>query len=472
MDETRNELKYFKYKSYTRKNLEEIRELKNLPEQLIEDVKLVSLVLPFRTNSYVLEELIDWKKIPNDPIFKINFPSKKMLEEEHYDILRKSIESGDSDLKISNIVSKIHHQLNPHPGGQVDYNIPIHKGEKLNGIQHKYRETVLAFPSEGQVCHAFCTYCFRWAQFVGQKDFKIVFSEPEKLVEYIQESEEVQDILFTGGDPMIMKAMKLSKYIKPILEAKIPHLNSIRIGTKALTYWPYRFISDSDTEEILQLFNEIIDSNLHLTIIANMNHPNELKTEAFRKAINKIYETGAVIRTQSPLLKNINDNANVWVKLWKKQVNLGMVPYYMFIVRNTGAKKFFEVPLVEALRIFKRAYRRISGLGRTVKGPIMSTTLGKVKVAGITNIGNKRVIVLQFIQGRNPNWVGRPFFVKYNTKATWFNELEPAFNERFWFEYDSSKYLAPYSRKIVQDINEIKHKSEQIKNETQGSIKT
>lgn len=472
MIEAKNELRYFKYKSYTRKNLEEIGELKNLPEKLIEDIKLVSLVLPFRTNNYVLEELINWKKVPNDPIFKVNFPNKEMLKEKHYNILRKSIESGFSDLQISNIVSKIHHQLNPHPGGQIDYNIPIHKGEKLNGIQHKYRETVLVFPNEGQFCHAFCTYCFRWAQFVGHKDFRIALSEPEKLVEYIQENEEVQDILFTGGDPMIMKATKLSKYIKPILEAKISHLNSIRIGTKALSYWPYRFISDSDTEEIFQIFEEIVDSNLHLTIVANLNHPNELKTEAFRKATNKIHEKGIVIRSQSPLLRNINDNANDWVKLWKEQVNFGIVPYYMFIVRNTGAKKYFEVPLVEALRIFKRAYRKISGLGRTVKGPVMSTTLGKVKVVGITNIGNKRVIVLQFIQGRNPNWVGRPFFVKYNNKATWFDELEPAFNERFWFEYDLSEFLAPYSRQIVQDITEIKHKSEEIKSEVKGSVET
>jgi KamA family protein len=466
MKKTEREDYQRKYKAFTRKNIRKIQEQKSLSEEIIEDVELVSLVFPFRVNNYVLEELINWDNIPQDPIFNINFPNKKMLKERHHKLLKSAVDSNKSKSELAKIINEIRYQLNPHPDGQLTYNVPEYKGEFLKGIQHKYQETVLAFPNEGQICHAFCTYCFRWPQFVGENGIKISLSNPNKLVEYIQENEEIQDVLFTGGDPMTMKAPKLSKYITPILESEIPHLKTIRIGTKSLSYWPYRFISDPDTGDVLRLFREISESELHLTIVANLNHPNELKTEELRKAVNNIHETGAIIRTQTPLLRNINNNSNCLATLWKEQANLGMIPYYLFITRDTGAKHYFEIPLVKAYRIFQRAYRKISGICRTVKGPVMSTTSGKIQIIGITNIGNSRIIVLKFIQGRNPTWVGRPFFAKYNVHATLFDELEPAFGKKFFYEYDLSKYLAPYRKRDANDVNEFEKMNEEIETKT------
>ncbi|MCK7526339.1 MAG: hypothetical protein MZV64_56415 [Ignavibacteriales bacterium] len=61
------------------------------------------------------------------------------------------------------------------------------EGEKLFGMQHKYRETVLFFPSQGQTCHAYCTFCFRWPQFVGMEDLKFASKEAELLVKYVKD---------------------------------------------------------------------------------------------------------------------------------------------------------------------------------------------------------------------------------------------------------------------------------------------
>jgi KamA family protein len=456
-----------KYQPFTRKDLDKIGNEKNLPEQLIEEMKIVSLVIPFRTNNYVVDNLINWENIPDDPIFKINFPNKKMLDRNFFDVLKNNVEEGSTKEELSKILRKIYNYLNPHPGGQIDYNIPKYEGELLKGVQHKYDETVLVFPNEGQICHAFCTYCFRWAQFTGLKDLKIALTEPDKLVGYLQENQEIQDVLFTGGDPMIMRTSKLLKYIKPILEAQIPHLNSIRIGSKSLTYWPYRFVTDPDTDEILHLFKEISDSGLHLTFVANFNHPNELETEILRKAIQNIQSTGATIRTQTPLLRKINSNSHCLATLWKKQVNLGMVPYYLFVVRDTGAKHYFDIPLVDVYRIFNRAYRKISGICRTVKGPVMSTMPGKIHILGITNIGNSRIIVLKFIQGRNPNWIGRPFFAKYDINATWIDELEPAFSKKFFYEYDLPEYTSDNKRNSVKDLQKLDKKKEELEIKTE-----
>jgi L-lysine 2,3-aminomutase len=125
--------------------------------------------------------------------------------------------------------------------------------------------------------------------------------------------------------------------------------------------------------------------------------------------------------------------------MWKEQVASGCIPYYMFLARDTGAKEYFEVPLVEAWEIFKKAYQEVSGICRTVRGPSMSCTPGKIQVLGVAEIptehGNKKAIALRFLQGRNPDWVGRPFFAEYDEKATWIDELHPLEGQdKFFFE--------------------------------------
>jgi hypothetical protein len=111
------------------------------------------------------------------------------------------------------------------------------------------------------------------------------------------------------------------------------------------------------------------------------------------------------------------------------------VPYYLFVERDTGPLNYFEVPLARAWAIFRDAYQNVSGLARTVRGPSMSATPGKVVVDGVSEVRGERVFVLRFLQARNPAWVGRPFFACYDPRATWLDQLRPAFGEtRFFFE--------------------------------------
>jgi hypothetical protein len=121
--------------------------------------------------------------------------------------------------------------------------------------------------------------------------------------------------------------------------------------------------------------------------------------------------------------------------MWRRQVQLGMIPYYMFVVRDTGAQHYFGVPLVRAWEIFRGAYSKVSGLSRTVRGPSMSAHPGKVQVLGVSSVRGQQVFTLRFIQGRNPDWVHRPFFAQYDPDAVWLDDLKPAFGEeRFFFE--------------------------------------
>ncbi|MFQ5771016.1 MAG: lysine 2,3-aminomutase, partial [bacterium] len=114
---------------------------------------------------------------------------------------------------------------------------------------------------------------------------------------------------------------------------------------------------------------------------------------------------------------------------------LGCIPYYMFVVRDTGAQHFFEIPLVKAWRIFKAAYEKVSGLARTVRGPSMSTDPGKIQITGINEIDGQKVFVLNMLQARNSDLVRRTFFADFDAKAMWLDDLKPAFGkEKFLFE--------------------------------------
>jgi len=401
---------------------------------MLDDIVTVGSVLPFKVNNYVTENLIDWSKVPDDPIFKLTFPQKEMLIPEHFEMMNQAIQGTIDKTKIKLVADKIRMKLNPHPAGQIQLNVPTYREEKLWGLQHKYRETVLFFPSQGQTCHAYCTFCFRWPQFVGIDQLKFASNEARKLHDYLKEHTEVTDVLFTGGDPLIMKTKILETYIKPLLSDDLPNVRNIRIGTKALAYWPFRFTSDDDADDLLRLFEKIKKAEKHLAFMAHFNHPVELNNELVENSIQKILNTGAVIRTQSPVLRHINDNPNVWAEMLKKQVALGCIPYYMFIARNTGAQHYFSIPIIEAWNIFRKCYQQISGICRTIRGPSMSCLPGKVQLLGVSEIKNEKVMVFRMIQGRNPDWVARPFFAEYDPNAIWYTDLKPAFDEeKFYF---------------------------------------
>ena len=421
-----------KYRAYTNRNIDQIPQFKSLTSEQRAAIAAVSRVLPFRVNNYVVEELIDWNNIPIDPMFQLTFPQEGMLTEDDFEHIHGLIEREAPANEIDQAVQDIRLGMNPHPAGQMDLNVPLVDGHPQAGVQHKYRETVLFFPSQGQTCHAYCTYCFRWAQFVGMDELKFATNESGSLVRYLHKHPEVRDVIFTGGDPMIMRTGVLRRYIKPLL--KIETLRSIRIGTKALAWWPYRFTSDADADDLLRLCEEVIAAGKHLAFMAHYSLPRELGTPVSQAAVRRVQSTGATIRAQAPVIRNVNDNADLWAAMWQKQVDLGIIPYYMFVERDTGPKQYFDVPLHRAFEIFTRAVRQVSGLGRTVRGPSMSCTPGKVLIDGVTEIEGQKVFVLKFIQGRDPHWTNRVFFAKFDETASWIDDLKPAFGQEFFFD--------------------------------------
>jgi L-lysine 2,3-aminomutase len=401
-------------------------------------------VLPMRTNNYVVEELIDWSNIPDDPIFQLVFPQPGMLSEDNLNHVMDLICREDmSRVQLRDEMENIRNTMNPHPAGQKALNVPKVNGEEIPGMQHKYRETALFFATEAQYCHSFCTYCFRWAQFtaVGSSQ-QFASKDAMQLRDYLKQNTSISDLLFTGGDPMVMKAQQFEKYINPILEdPDMDHISTIRIGTKSVAYWPHRFVTDSDSDDILRLFERIVASGRHISIMGHYSHHHELETPVAQEAIRRILNTGAQIRCQAPLIRHVNDDPSVWATMWRTQLRLGAIPYYMFVERDTGARHYFEVPLHRAVSIYNKAVSSVSGLGRTVRGPSMSAEPGKVHVLGVGDVGGQKAFVLRFLQARNPEWMDRVFFAKYDENAVWLHDLKPLEGDKFFYEeeFDSIK---------------------------------
>ncbi len=413
--------------TYNAKNFRKIEYLRYLPEDVKKEIDIVSKVIPFKTNNYVVDYLIDWENYQDDPVYILNFPNKNMLLEEQYDRVKHAVENNYEKQDLYRVINDVRMEMNPHPANQAS-NVPKLGDLELTGMQHKYRDVVLFFPSQGQTCHAHCTFCFRWPQFTKELDLKFAMREIDQAAEYIRQNEEVSEILFTGGDPMIMSPATISKYVDYLIEAKIPNLKTIRFGTKSLTYWPFTFIPEYNPEgqEMLDMFRRIVDNGYHLAFMAHFNHYQEMDNEVVQKAIFNIRQTGAEIRTQAPVLDHINNDYRVWAKMWKDQVNLGMIPYYMFIERETGPFDYFNVPMAEVYNMYQKAAIETGSFAKTVTAPVMSAAMGKVQILGVVDnpADGKKYFMMQYVRHRDYRQTFKPFFMHYDPKATWVSQLE------------------------------------------------
>ncbi|MBV9822327.1 MAG: lysine 2,3-aminomutase, partial [Actinobacteria bacterium] len=203
-------------------------------------------------------------------------------------------------------------------------------------------------------------------------------------------------------------------------------VRTIRIGTKSVAYWPQRFVSDADADDVLRFFGEIVASGRNVAVMAHYSHARELQTQVAQEAIRRILATGARMYCQAPLIGHVNDDATTLAELWRTEHAAGAVPYYLFVARDTGPHEYFKVSLTRAHELFAAAYRQLPGLARTVRGPVMSTTPGKVVVDGQIEIAGSRLLSLRFLQARDSSLVDRPFLAVAEPEAAWLSELRPA----------------------------------------------
>ena len=147
--------------------------------------------------------------------------------------------------------------------------------------------------------------------------------------------------------------------------------------------------------------------------------------------MRRIRGTGAVIYAEGTLAGTVNDAPGVWAALWRTQVRLGMIPRTMALVPVTGPGTHFRVTLARAQQIFATVYASVSGLARTVRGPTMRDERGLVCIDGTVVADGRKVFVLRYLQARDPDLAGTPFFAAFSADAAWLTDLKPAPGTRF-----------------------------------------
>ncbi len=443
-------IKHKPYVKFLRTDMKDIFSSKGITDPYLKQREIVAQVYPFKINQHIID-LIDWDHYHYDPLFQLTFPQPEMLTSDEMLHIEKMIDDNKSREEIAEVISELRNEKNPAPANQAA-NRPIvfedDNSYECDGLQHKYDKTCLMFHRNAQTCHAYCTYCFRFNQFVGKDKF--LEKDSTRLHKYLSQHQEISDILITGGDPGTMKSDVFDSIISPLTTPEFSHIKHIRIGTKALTYHPYRFLTDPNADATLECFKTFIDQGKHISIMAHFSHYNELSRPTL-EAAKRLRSVGCNIRTQAPIMKYINDNPLTWAMMWEKQVSNGMIPYYMFIARDTGPQAYFEVPLAKALYIYQEARKKLSGLSHTARGPSMSCGPGKICVLGRETIAGEDVFVLKFLQGRKNDWTDRVFFAKYCEKASWIDQLVPAFGEsKFFFEEEYEEFLNNKTKKVEE----------------------
>ncbi len=337
------------------------------------EISNVTTRFQFRASKYYLS-LIDWDD-PDDPIRRIIVPHPNELQR-----------WGDIDVSDESSVTV------------------------ARGLQHKYASTVLLLVTE--MCGGFCRFCFRKRLFMrGNNETRFDLDE---AVKYISRHPEVNNVLITGGDPLILSTSKLEAIVSAI--SKIEHVRIIRIGTKIPAFDPFRIIDDPTLPQMLAKYSTP-ERRIHL--MCHFDHPNEL-TDASREGIRIMQQAGVICVNQSPISRGISDDPEVMAQLWNELSYMGVPQYYVFLNRPTIGNKPFHVPIVEAYFLIEEARKHCSGLAKRAKF-VMSHSTGKIEIVGVD--GN--YIYMKYHRAKYARDEQRFFVCHRDDDAYWLDQLEP-----------------------------------------------
>ncbi len=218
----------------------------------------------------------------------------------------------------------------------------------VKGIVHRYPDRVLLKITD--TCAVYCRFCFR-KEFVGKGSGVLKPEEIDAALAYIRGHEDVREVIFTGGDPLTLSNRRL-KAILDQLE-QIPHLDIIRFHSRATIAQP---------ERIDQEFCEIITSlKKAVYIVSHVNHAQEIN-EAVKAVFYALSRTGAVLLSQSVLLKGINDQAAILEDLFRTLLASRVKPYYLHHPDMALGTSHFRLSIKEGQDIVKQLRGRVTGL--------------------------------------------------------------------------------------------------------------
>lgn len=230
------------------------------------------------------------------------------------------------------------------------------KDSPVGGLIHRYNDKVLFLTSS--VCPVYCRFCTR-SYSIGTNtesvNNKIKFipgkSRFEKVYNYIEKHDEIEDVVISGGDVYLLPAHTMFELGKRLLS--IEHIRRIRLATKGLSVMPMKILSDHDWfQSLVNLNNLARDQFKSIAIHTHINHPNEI-THLTKNAAEKLYKANIHTRNQTVLLRGINDNTETMYELIKYLSYINIQPYYVYLHDMVSGAEEFRTTLHDAIELEK-----------------------------------------------------------------------------------------------------------------------
>ena len=234
---------------------------------------------------------------------------------------------------------------------QVDNNFstdPVDESSfnPVPGIVHKYRNRVLMIISPN--CAINCRYCFR--RHFPYDENRQSKQQWLKALDYLKTKPEINEVIFSGGDPLAANDHFL-RWLTAEIES-IKHIKRLRIHTRLPVVIPSR-VDD-------QLLSWLGNTKLKSTLVLHINHANEIDV-SLRQGVDRLKKSGITVLNQSVLLKGINDNSDQLISLSEKLFDAGIMPYYLHILDPVQGASHFDVSMDRAVEIFRQIQTELPG---------------------------------------------------------------------------------------------------------------
>ncbi|WP_027849278.1 EF-P beta-lysylation protein EpmB [Marinospirillum minutulum] len=220
------------------------------------------------------------------------------------------------------------------------------KYNPLPGLIHKYTSRVLLTTSGA--CAVNCRYCFRRHFPYAQNSLSS--SGSQAILDYLQKHPKVNEVIFSGGDPLATPDTRLATLVKQL--ESLPQLKRLRIHTRLPVVIPSRI----NTE----FLNWVTKTRLTLVMVLHINHPQEIGAELIQ-ALGRLKSAGVRLLNQSVLLAGINDQASILAELSEALFTQGVMPYYLHTFDPVAGAAHFAIDDKQARQIYAELLAELPG---------------------------------------------------------------------------------------------------------------
>ena len=222
----------------------------------------------------------------------------------------------------------------------------VEQNNDQKGLLHKYKSRVLIILKSG--CAVNCRYCFR--RHFPYADNSVNKSQLQDIVDYIQQHPDVNEVILSGGDPLMCKDKQLFELID-LLET-LPQLTRLRFHSRLPVVIPSRITP--------ALTNRLQQSRFNVVMVLHINHAQEIDDD-LAAAMKLCHQAGIQLLNQGVLLKGVNDDVASLVALSEALFSVNILPYYLFLLDKVQGASHFDISEKQAQQLHKQMQAELPG---------------------------------------------------------------------------------------------------------------